>query len=156
MLRCSVTYLELLQTEDNTKYACIFLLLRCSVTYLELLQTEDNTKYACIFLLLRRSVTYSELLQTEDNTKQARLFLWCPQLILVFLAASEAVKCVETNVFSLIDEKSKPKIWRYELKSVTLHPLIKQSGIVIHCDCKATSIAFPLLERWQSGRMHRS
>ena len=126
------------------------------MTYLELLKTEDNTKYACIFLLLRRSVTYSELLQTEDNTKQARLFLWCSRFILVFHAASEAVKCVETNVFSLIDEKSKPKIWRYELKSVTLHPLIKQSGIVIHCDCKATSIAFPLLERWQSGRMHRS
>ena len=67
-----------------------------------------------------------------------------PQLIKNHpLAASEAVKCVETNVFSLIDEKSKPKIWRYELKSVTLHPLIKQSETVIHCDCKTTSIAFP-------------
>ena len=74
----------------------------------------------------------------------------CSRFILVFHAASEAVKCVETNVFSLIDEKSKPKIWRYELKSVTLHPLIKQSGIVIHCDCKTTSIAFPL---WRDGRV---
>ena len=100
-------------------------MLRCSVTYLELLQTEDNTKYACIFL-------------------------GCSRFILVFHAASEAVKCVETNVFSLIDEKSKSKIWRYELKSVTLHPLIKQSGIVIHCDCKTTSIAFPL---WRDGRV---
>ena len=65
-------------------------------------------------------------------------------------------KGAEINDFSLFDEKSKPKIWRYKLKSVTLHPLIKQSEKVIHCDCKTTSIAFPLLERWQSGRMHRS
>ena len=65
-------------------------------------------------------------------------------------------KGAEINDFSLSDEKSKPKIWRYKLKSVTLHPLIKQSEKVIHCDCKTTSIAFPLLERWQSGRMHRS
>jgi hypothetical protein len=65
-------------------------------------------------------------------------------------------KGAEINDFSLFDEKSMPKIWRYKLKSVTLHPLIKQSETVIHCDCKTTSIAFPLLERWQSGRMHRS
>ncbi|MBD8936689.1 MAG: hypothetical protein EGR76_00230 [Prevotella stercorea] len=65
-------------------------------------------------------------------------------------------KGAEINDFSLFDEKSKPKIWRCKLKNVTLHPLIKQSEKVIHCDCKTTSIAFPLLERWQSGRMHRS
>ena len=59
-------------------------------------------------------------------------------------------------IFRYPTKKSKPKIWRCKLKNVTLHPLIKQSEKVIHCDCKTTSIAFPLLERWQSGRMHRS
>ena len=177
MLRCSVTYLKLLQIEDTSKQACIFLLLRCSVTYSKLLQIEGTSKQACIFLLLRCSVTYSKLLQIEGTSKQACIFLLLRQrnlfkvtanrrqyktskLVFVLLRgdviALVTFKGAEINDFSLFDEKSKQKIWRYKLKNVTLHPLIKQSETVIHCDCKTTSIAFPLLERWQSGRMHRS
>jgi hypothetical protein len=59
-------------------------------------------------------------------------------------------KGAEINDFSLFDEKSKPKIWRYKLKNVTLHPLIKQSETVIHCDCKTTSIDFLY---WRDGRV---
>ena len=53
-------------------------------------------------------------------------------------------------IFRYPTKKSKPKIWRYKLKSVTLHPLIKQSEKVIHCDCKTTSIDFLY---WRDGRV---
>ena len=48
-----IFFAKIVQTESNTKQACLFLLPRCRLSYLKIVQTESNIKQAYLFLLPR-------------------------------------------------------------------------------------------------------
>ena len=58
-----IFFAKIVQTESNTKQACLFLLPRCRLSYLKIVQTESNTKQARLFLLPRCRLSYLKKLQ---------------------------------------------------------------------------------------------
>ena len=54
-----------MQTEDNAKQASLFLLLRCRLSYQEIVQTEDNAKQASLFLHILRDEGLPSLVVVE-------------------------------------------------------------------------------------------
>ena len=63
---------KIVQTESNTKQACLFLLPRCSLSYLKIVQT--NTKQARLFLLPRCSLSFCKIRFKRSHQAQIHYF----------------------------------------------------------------------------------
>ena len=49
----------------------------------KIMQTEDNTKQACLFLLLRCGLTYSKLVKIVEKYKKSAAPLWSCAFIII-------------------------------------------------------------------------